>query len=95
MQRNNEQVASVDINDYIEGIYDLVSQFIKFGFEPYIATFLFRSLPASEVASKNIMVDEITRIYGRCLTEVVRNPWSQKNQFQSANICRLPRLART
>jgi hypothetical protein len=45
MKRNSQQVASVDTNNYIEGIYQFVRQSMGAGFEPYIATFLFRSLP--------------------------------------------------
>jgi hypothetical protein len=80
MKRNSQQVASVDVNNYIEGIYQFVRQSMRVGFEPYIATFLFRSLPSSEVAAKNIMVEEISGVYGRFLTEVVRNPWSEQNR---------------
>jgi hypothetical protein len=80
MKRNSQQVASVDINNYIEGIHQFVRQSMRVGFEPYIATFLFRSLPSSEVAAKNIMVEEIRGVYGRFLTEVVRNPWSEQNR---------------
>jgi hypothetical protein len=80
MQRNDNQVALADINNYIDGLSELVTHHIKNGFEPYIATFLFRSLPTSDVASKGIMAEEITGVYGRFLTEVIRNPWSEKNQ---------------
>jgi hypothetical protein len=80
MQRNSQRVASVDTDTYIEGITELIRTNATNGFEPYIATFLFRSLPASENASKNIMAEEITAVYGRFITEVVRNPWSGRNQ---------------
>jgi len=79
MKNNNTQLASVDLSAYVLGLARWVEQFIKLGFEPYIATFMFRSLPSSEPTAKQIMRDEVTRVYGRFLTEAVRNPWSSNN----------------
>jgi hypothetical protein len=79
MTRNSYQFASVDLVRYIDGLATMVRHYVKQGYEPYILTFQFRSLPDSDQASKDAMAREVERVYARFLTEVVRNPWSERN----------------
>ncbi len=79
MNRTNNQFASVDLDEYSEGLSTLIRQHVERGFKAYIMTFLFRSLPMSERISKQVMFSEVMRVYGRFLKATVRNPWSKRN----------------
>lgn len=63
----------------IEGLTRFVTEYVEGGFEPYIVTFHFRSLPESDRTAIRIMESEVGRVFGRFITEVVRNPSSQRN----------------
>lgn len=80
MYRNDRELASVDAQQYVDGLAKMTLDYIDDGFEGYMTTFMFRSLPNNDNIAKNVMRNEITRVYGRFLTEVVRNPWSKKNR---------------
>ncbi len=78
---NNKAVASVDasvdIGQYIEGLWQIVEDHIKRGFEPYMLTFMFKLAMLN--GSSQQMSGEVNRVYSRFLTECVRNPWSKHN----------------
>jgi len=79
MSNNNYDVALVDILQYIEGLGKTVEMYVKEGFEPYMVSFMFQ-LPSLYLHdSRQLIRSEIERVYHRFLTEVVRNPWSEKN----------------
>jgi len=77
MNKYDYGVASCDMNDYVDGLSELIDDHIDRGFKAYIMTFLFRNLPSSEATSKEVMTSEVRRVFGRFITEVVRNPWSK------------------
>jgi hypothetical protein len=79
MNRNDYEFASVDTNQYIDALAVLIKDHVKRGFKAYMLTFMFRSLPMSERASKQAMINEVMRVYGRFLTATVRYPWSKRN----------------
>jgi hypothetical protein len=90
MNNSSYPFASVDPANYIHGLSMFVKDHIKRGFEPFIATFLFRSLPESEHASKHVMRQEVERVYGRFITEVVRYPWSVRSTHNRAVLIGCP-----
>ena len=69
--------ASVDVNQYINGLGQLVEDHIKRGFEPYMLGFMFKLAMLN--GRSQTMRDEVNRVYSRFLTECVRNPWSKHN----------------
>jgi hypothetical protein len=81
MNDNNNAVASVDasvdIHQYIEGLYQIIEDHIKRGFEPYMLNFMFKLAMLNGRSQQ--MSDEVNRVYSRFLTECVRNPWSKHN----------------
>jgi len=79
MTRTNEQFASVDLDEYIEGLSRLMREYVERGYKAYITTFMFRSLPISERASKQVMLSEVMRVYGRFLKAAVRYPRSKQS----------------
>jgi hypothetical protein len=79
MLNNNSNVASVDINRYIDGLEEMVEMYVNEGFEPYMIGFMFRLSLLNKSASGQIIESEIRRVYSRFLTEIVRYPWSKGN----------------
>jgi hypothetical protein len=76
----NDVISSAEINRYIGGIGQMVTDYIERGFEPYMVTFMFKLAMLESGSKDQQMLDEINRVYGRFLTECVRNPWSERNQ---------------
>jgi len=87
MSNSNRAVASVDtaissveINRYIAGIGQMVTDYIEQGFEAYMVSFMFRLTLLESGTKDQQMRDEVSRVYARFITECVRNPWSEKNR---------------
>jgi len=78
--KNSSTVASINVIRYIDGLGQLVVDHIRDGFEPYMASFMFK-LGSFECRSRDQqMREEISRVYSRFLTECVRNPHSRHNR---------------
>lgn len=75
----DEVISSADINRYIDGIGQMVTEYVKQGFEPYMVTFMFRLVMLEFGTKDQQMRDEVCRVYARFITECVRNPWSERN----------------
>jgi hypothetical protein len=84
MKKYDQYVASVDTyrHDFMRGMTQFINEHVINDYNVFIMTFLFRSLPSSEHVSKRIMEQEVERVFGRFLTEVVRNPWSERNRYR-------------
>jgi len=73
----NAQVASVDTDTYIKGIGDMIETYVSKGYEPYMMTLIF-NISRCRITPQEIE-NAVYKVYGRFLTEVVRNPWSENN----------------
>jgi hypothetical protein len=85
MMKYNRQVALVDTHSainadnviYLNGIGEMIEAYVSNGYEPYMLTLMF-NLYRYKMTPERIE-GEVNRLYGRFLTEVVRNAGSKSN----------------
>jgi len=82
MYYNISNVASVDTQQYISELCEMIRIRVRKGYEPYIMTFMFKHLPSNDHAAKSVMNAEISRVFRRFRTEVHRNPKSAFHRRQ-------------
>lgn len=85
MYRNIPAVASANTKTTINGYTRIVQQFIDEGFEPYLMSFMFNPKRVGSRDQHLQVIDDVTRVYCRFITEVIRNP-RKRGQTESRPI---------
>jgi hypothetical protein len=66
-------------DDLVDGFGKWIKQYFKDGWDTYLLTFMFNQLPGSQETQRDQMHEEITAVYSKLVTRVVRKPKSHKN----------------
>ena len=78
--------------DLINAYESWVADYVKKGWNPYLVSFMFKSINGSERAIKVKMEDEIDRVYSTFITHVVRNPNSESASDKRPILIAVPDL---
>jgi hypothetical protein len=62
--------------DLIDGFHQLVRERIVESWQPYFVSFMFNHIPGKQSTKKQIMADEVSRVYQTLLPYIVRKPTS-------------------
>lgn len=66
-------------DDLVDAFGKWIKQYFKDGWDAYLFTFMFNQLPGAQQTQRDQMHEEITAVYRKLVTRVVRKPKSSKN----------------
>jgi hypothetical protein len=74
------EVAFLERVKLITGFNLMIIERVQAGWQPYFVTFMFRHISGGPSKRKQIMTDEVSRVYSQMITRIIRNPTAPKYQ---------------